>query len=121
MGAQALVLRLLVQHLGSYLDLGAAVAAEYRSAWARRLVWLAVGIATGIAGVVALWATGVVALWDTPWRLWYVGGSALLLLGVAAISLHGALNGRTTSPAVGVLRAELNKDMELFQQWKQTL
>lgn len=121
MGAQALVLRLLVQHLGCYLDLGAAVAAEYRSAWARRLAWLVVGVATGIAGMVALWATGLVALWDTPWRLWYVAGSALLLLGIAAIALHGALNGRPSGAAADALRAEFTKDMELFQQWKQTL
>jgi uncharacterized membrane protein YqjE len=118
--AQALV-RLLVQHLGSYLDLGAAAVAEYRSAWARRLVLFIVAAATGIAGVVALWAAGLVALWDTPWRLGYVAGSALLLLVVAASALYGALAGRSAGPSVGVLRSELNKDMELFQQWKQSL
>lgn len=120
MRIQALV-RLLVQHLGSYLDLGAAAAAEYRSAWLRRLVLLIVGIATALAGAVAMWTAGLVALWDTPWRLAYAGGSALLLLLVAATSLYGAIARRPAGPSIGVLRAELSKDMELFQQWKQTL
>lgn len=120
MRAQALV-RLLVQHFGSYLDLGAAAVAEYRSAWARRLVLFVVAAATGIAGVVALWATGLVALWDTPWRLGYVAGSAVLLLAVAAGAMYGAVASRPAGRSAGVLRSEFNKDMELFQQWKQSL
>jgi hypothetical protein len=119
-GAQALV-RLLLEHFGAYLNLGAAVAAEYRSAWARRLVLLLVAVVTAIAGVVAAWGAGLVALWDTPWRLAYVAGSAALLLVIAGISLYGAVTGRPAGRSARILRTELHKDMELFQQWKQTL
>lgn len=120
MGARVLI-RLLLQHLGSYLDLGAAAAAEYRSAWIRRVLLFVVAMATGIAGVVALWIAGLVALWDTPWRLAYAACSAALLLVIAVGTLYSAMGARTTGPSASVLRAELRKDMELFQQWKQTL
>ena len=112
---------LLVQHASSYAELGAAAAAEYRRAWARRCVLLLVAVATGIAGIAAAWTTGLVALWDTPWRLAYVAGSAMLLLLVAGISLYLALVPRTAGPSAGLLRSELRKDMELFQEWKRTL
>jgi len=115
------LLRLLLQHAGSYAELGAAAAAEYRSAWARRLVMLLVAIVSGIAGIAALWGTGLVALWDTPWRLAYVAGSAMALLIAAGATLYAAFSSRPAGPSSGMLRAELKKDMELFQEWKCTL
>lgn len=120
MRAQAL-LRLLAQHLGSYLELGAAAAAEYRSAWARRLALFLVATATGMAGLAVLWAAGLVALWDTPWRLFYVMASAILLLLTAVGTLYAVMARQPAGPSTGVLRSELHKDMELFQQWKSTL
>jgi hypothetical protein len=77
-----------------------------------------VAIATGIAGLGALWASGLVALWDTPWRLFYVLASAVLLLGVSAAALYGALGRPGTTTAAGSLKSELRKDMELLQTWK---
>ena len=115
------VVRLLLQHASSYAELGAAAAAEYRSAWARRIILAVVGVAAGIAGLVALWCTGLVALWDTPWRLAYVGGTALILLVVAGGSLWYALTSHPAGPSSRLLRAEFDKDMELFQEWKSTL
>ncbi|HWL62487.1 MAG TPA: hypothetical protein VNQ32_06810 [Steroidobacteraceae bacterium] len=115
------LLGLLVRHASSYAELAVAAAAEYRVALARRLVLLAVGVVTALAGLFAAWATGLVALWDTPWRLAYVGGSALLLLLVAGTSLYYALSARSPGPSGGVLRSELRKDMELLQEWKRSL
>ena len=115
------LLRLLVQHASSYGELAAAVAVEYRSAWVRRIVLLMVGIVTAIAGVFATWAVGLVALWGTPWRLAYVAGSAMLLVVVAVTCLYYALAARPSGPSSSVLRSELRKDMELFNEWKRSL
>jgi uncharacterized membrane protein YqjE len=115
------LLTLLMRHASSYVELGAAAAAEYRKAWARRFVLLLIGITAAFAGVLALWATGLVALWDTDWRLAYVAGSAMVLLVTAAGTLYGALSRRPAGPSSGVLQSELRKDMELFQEWKSTL
>jgi uncharacterized membrane protein YqjE len=115
------LLGLLVRHASSYVELAAAAAVEYRSALARRLLLLAVGLVTAVAGLLAAWATGLVALWNTPWRLAYVGGSALLLLVVAGVTLYYALLSRPAGPSSRVLRSELEKDMELLQEWKHSL
>lgn len=119
MRAQALLLQL-AQHLGSYLELGVSAATEFRSAWARRVVLVLVAAALAIAGVAALWAAGLVALWDSAWRLPYLIASSVLLLGGAAGALYCAM-GRAAGPSSGILRAELQKDMELFQEWKRTM
>jgi hypothetical protein len=120
MPTHALLLQL-GRHLLCYLQLGATAAAEYRSAWVRRIVLLLVGMAAAMAGLVALWITGLVAAWDTPWRLFYVAVSALLLLIVAAVALYRGVVKPLAGPATRILRAELHKDMELFQEWKSTL
>jgi hypothetical protein len=120
MPTRALLMQL-GRHLLCYLQLGVTVAAEYRSAWVRRLVLMLVGVATGIAGLATLWLTGLVALWDTPWRLFYVAASAVVLLLVAGISLYRALVPPAAGPAARTFRAELRKDMELFHEWKSTL
>jgi len=115
------LLGLLVRHASSYAELAATAAVEYRSQLARRLVLLAVGVVTALTGIFAAWAAGPVALWDTPWRLAYVGGSALLLLTVAGATLYYALSARSAGPSSGVLQSELRKDMELLQEWKRSL
>ena len=115
------LLTLLMRHASSYVELGAAAAAEYRTAWTRRIVVRLVGITAGFAGVMALWATGLVALWDTDWRLAYVAGSAMVLLVTAAATLYGAFARRRAGPSSDVLQSELRKDMELFLEWKSTL
>jgi hypothetical protein len=120
MPTRALLLQL-GRHLLCYLQLGATAAAEYRSAWIRRVVMLLAGVVVAIIGVVAAWLSGLVAVWDTPWRLFYVAVSALLLLVVAAVLLYRALTPPAAGPAARIFRAELRKDMELFQEWKSTL
>lgn len=113
----AAVLEALVHHLGSYAELGVAAASEYRGAWARRLAWAAVALASSIVGLIATWMIGLVAFWDTRWRLTYVVASALALLVLTAIALYVAFAARQYGPASSVLRDELRKDQELFRQW----
>jgi uncharacterized membrane protein YqjE len=112
---------LLMRHLASYAELGAAAASEYRSAWARRLCLLVLGMVAALAGIVALWAAGLIALWDTPWRFTYAGASALLLLIIAIATLWGALAAGATGPSTGAFKDEVQKDLALFRQWKGTL
>lgn len=120
MRVPALLLEI-ARHLGSYMELGAAAVAEYRSAWIRRLVFALLAVVLGLAGLATLWLAGLVALWDTQWRLVYVTTSAVVLLVLAGVAAYGALAWRTRGLAAGVLKSELNKDLELFQQWKSTL
>ena len=115
------LVRLLAQHALSYVELGAAAAAEYRSAWVRRSVLVLAGLLTALVGLSALWGAGLIALWDTPWRLGYALFSAVVLLAVATWALCEALMGRSAGPSSGALKSELRKDVELFQQWKSTL
>lgn len=110
--------QLLVQHLGNYAGLGAAAAVECRGAIARRVLLALVAAVAGFTGLVALWATGLVALWNTPWRILYLGVSAALLLALAIWALGVALARPADGPAVRVLKSELSKDLELFEQWK---
>ena len=115
------LLQALGRHLGIYMELGVAAVAEYRSAWARRAVLMLVAAVTFIAGSGALWLTGLVALWDTRWRLMYVAVSAAVLLLASLAAWLGAMALRSTGPVAGVLKSELRKDVELFQQWKSTI
>jgi hypothetical protein len=119
MPSQALLLQL-AQHLGSYLELGASAMTELRSAWVRRVVLAIIAAALAIAAVAALWGAGLIALWETTWRLPYVIATGVLLLGGAVFSLYCAVE-RPAGPSGSMLRAELQKDMELFQEWKRTL
>jgi hypothetical protein len=120
MGVQVLIGQL-ARHAASYVELGAAAASELRSACMRRFALLLLALATGIAGMAALWSAGLLLLWNTPWRLIYVLASSVLLLIIAACALRGAIGRRSSGPSAGALRAELHKDMELFQEWKSTL
>jgi uncharacterized membrane protein YqjE len=112
---------LLMRHLASYAELGAAAAAEYRSAWTRRLCLLLVGMVAALAGIMALWTAGLIALWDTPWRVTYAAASALVLLFVAIATLWAAISAGATGPSAGALKGEMQKDLDLFRQWKGTL
>jgi MFS family permease len=120
MGLQGLI-GLLARHAASYVELGAAAAAEWRSAWRRRFVLLWLAMATGIAGAAALWGAGLLLLWNTPWRVVYAFVSAVLLLLVALWALRGAVGKASAGPSAGALKSELEKDRELFHQWKSTL
>lgn len=114
------VVQLLVQHVGNYADLGTAAAAEYRDTLARRVLLAVVAAVAGVTGLAALWATGLAAVWNTPWRVLYLGVSAALLIAVALWALGGALSTKADGPSVRLLKAELRKDLELFEQWKST-
>jgi len=119
-GTDAL-LRLAARHLSSYLELGNAAAAEFRSALVRRLALFILAGLAGTVGLAALWAGGLLLLWPTQWRMLYVGISGLALVAFATWALSRALGARPAGHSGGILRSELNKDMELFNQWKSTL
>jgi len=112
---------LLARHAASYVELGAAAATEVRGAWMRRFLMLWVALATGIAGVAALWGSGLLLVWNTPWRVAYAFITAAVLLIVALWALRGALGRASAGPSAGALKSEFEKDMELFHQWKSTL
>lgn len=107
----------LTQHLGSYAQLGAAAAGEYRTGLARRLCWAAVASVLGLFGLAAAWMIGLVALWDTPSRLTYVIASAVILLVLAGIAAYLAVSVVMDGAATRVLKRELHKDKELFEEW----
>jgi hypothetical protein len=111
----------LLRHLSAYMELGAAAAAECRTAWVRRAVLMLLAATTFLAGASALWLAGLVALWDTGWRVGYVVGTALLLLLIAVVTWAVAISRPLGGPATGVLRSELHKDAELFQEWKSAI
>ena len=117
MGVSALA-PLLVRHLASYAQLGAAAASEYRGACARRLLLLVFGVVGAVTGVEALWTAGMMALWDTPWRAMYAFGSAAVLLVAAIAMLMGAMSAGVPGPSTDALKGEVLKDLELFRQWK---
>lgn len=124
---QAIALRLLAvlgplaQHLAAYAELGVAAAGEYRAAWMRRVCWMLVAAFFGLFGLVAAWMIGVAWFWDTPWRLTYVIASAAVLLLVAIIAAILAVSKPHPGQAAGLLREELNKDRELWQEWTRTM
>jgi uncharacterized membrane protein (UPF0136 family) len=120
MRVQALLLQL-ARHLGYYLQLGAVAAVEYRGTCVRRLVMMLLGLVTGIVGLAALWCAGLLALWDTPWRMAYVLVSSAVLIAVSAWSMYRALAPAPGGAAAGMLKSEMDKDMELFHQWKSTI
>lgn len=111
----------LFDHLGSYAELGRAVATEYRSACMRQLLLGFLAALAGTAGLAIAWLAGLIALWETPWRLTYAVTSAVLLLMIGAVALWVLCKERPQGPMSAVLQTELRKDIELFQQWKRTL
>ena len=115
------LLRLVAQHLASYLELGSAAATEFRSALARRLAFLVVAALAGTVGLAVLWSAGLLAVWSTPWRMLYVVVSGVVLVLAAGWALWRAVATTRAGTSARILRSELNKDMELFQQWKSTL
>ena len=112
------LLRSLAEHLGSYVELGSLAAGEYRDAWLRRLLLAVVVVLAGMTGLALAWIAGLIALWDTPWRLAYVIVTAVVLLAASGIALYRLRHATGYGPAVTVLKSELLKDRELFEQWK---
>lgn len=120
MQARALI-ALLAQHAGSYLELGAAAAAEYRQAVLRSAALAATGAGLLVLGVFASWIAGLAALWDTSWRVPYAGISAVLLLCSAFVCAGIAMKSFRPGPMRQKLQRELHQDMELVREWKRTL
>lgn len=124
---QAIALRVLAalgpltQHLGAYAQLGAAAVDEYRTALARRLAWALLALVAGTAGLAATWMIGLAVFWDTPWRVAYVASTAAALLLIGAIAAYVAMSAPRSGQAARVLRTELHRDRELFEEWTRNL
>lgn len=112
------LIRSVAEHVGSYVELGSMAAAEYRDVWLRRLLLAVIVTLAGVTGLVLAWVAGLIAVWDTGWRLAYVVISAVLLFATAGVALYRLRKRTPDGPSVTVLRSELIKDRELFEQWK---
>lgn len=115
------LIALLAQHAGSYLELGAAAAAEYRQAVLRSAALAIAGAGLLILGAFACWVAGLAALWDTSWRVAYAGISAALLLCCSAVCARAAMKTFRPGPLRQKLHREFQQDLELVREWKRTL
>lgn len=114
------LLQVVAQHLGSYIELLAQAAIEYRASFRRRLLCGAVAVVMAVATLVAAWTTGLALLWDTSWRITYCTTSMLVCL--ASTVVLGVLATRRGQPGphVQTLRNEAAQDLALLQEWRRT-
>jgi len=109
-----------VQHLGSYAELMGLAASEYRASFRRRALLVSAAIAMAFVTLLAAWTTGLALLWDTPSRLTYCIGSALVCLIATVVLMLLALNRRTQGPHGQTLREEALQDLALLQEWRRS-
>lgn len=112
------LLQVIAQHLGSYIELLAQAATEYRASIRRRLLFGAVAAVMATATLAAVWTTGLALLWDTSWRVAYCAASALVCL--ASTVVLGVLATRRAAPGphTQILRNEAAQDLALLQEWR---
>jgi hypothetical protein len=115
------LLQALAQHVGSYGELVADAAGEYRGHFVRRIVTFAVAVVLGVVGLVAAWAAGLIAVWDSAYRIPYAAGSALLALFISGLLITLAVRAPGSGPRVSRLKRELAMDAQLFNDWKKSL
>ncbi len=120
MPTHALLLQL-GRHLLCYLQLGATAAAEYRSAWVRRIVMLLVGTMVAVIGVRGVVGRGPGRPMGYAMAAGLCGRQRAAAGGRSRVMLYRALTPPAAGPAARIFRAELRKDMELFHEWKSTL
>lgn len=112
--------QLLLDHAEAYSELVAEEIAEASSAWKRRtlfgvLAFLFAALGIIFAGVaLLLWATAPLAQIHTPWLLWLVPVTPLVLALVCGLAAKN--NGR--QGAFTDLRSQLKADMALLRDTK---
>ncbi|MEO6184805.1 MAG: hypothetical protein ABIP38_00915 [Steroidobacteraceae bacterium] len=106
------------QHLGSYAELVGLAASEYRASIRRRALLISAATAMASLTLVAAWATGLALLWDSPSRVPYCIGSALVCLVVTVVLMLMALNRKGLGPHGTTLRQEALQDLALLQEWR---
>lgn len=112
--------QLLLDHAEAYSELVAEEIADVSSAWKRRalfavLTLLFTALGTIFAGMaLLLWATAPLAQIHTPWLLWLVPITPLLLALVCGLAAkNNARQGAFTD-----LRSQLKADMALLRDTK---
>ena len=117
MGVAGLV-QVVLQHLGSYLELVGRAASEYRASLLKRALLATAALVTAVATLATAWVTGLALLWDTQWRLPYCAGSALVSLVATVILVSLAMRRPEQGPSIRVLREEASQDLALLQEWR---
>jgi uncharacterized membrane protein YqjE len=117
MGFAALA-QVVLQHLGSYMELVGRAAAEYRATLLRRALFAAAAMVTAVATLVSAWVTGLALLWETPWRTAYCAASALLCLAATIALAAVAMRRPAPGPSIRTLREEASQDLALLQEWR---
>jgi len=119
MGFMGLV-QVAVRHLGSYVELAAQAASEYRASFLRRALYAAAALVAAVATLVSAWVTGLALLWESQWRTLYCVGSVLLCLGAAVILGLLAMQRPPPGHYARTLRQEAEQDLALLQEWQRT-
>ena len=109
-----------IQHFGSYIELMAQAAAEYRTAFLKRVLLATAAVVTAVATLASAWVTGLALLWDTQWRAAYCVGSVLVCLVATTILASLAIRRPQPGPHGRTLRAEAAQDLALLQEWRRT-
>lgn len=110
--------QVVVQHLGSYVELAGQAAAEYRATLLRRALYAAAALVAAVAALAAAWVTGLALLWDTQWRTPYCMGSVLLCAAAATALTLMAIHRPAPGPCIRTLREEAAQDLALLQEWQ---
>jgi hypothetical protein len=112
--------QVVARHMGSYVELMAQAAGEYRASLRRRVLLAAGAMVMAFTTVAAAWTTGLALLWDTEWRIAYCILSALVSLGATVGLAVLAVRRPHPGPHVRTLREEAAQDLELLQEWRRT-
>ena len=107
-----------IQHFGSYIELIAQAAAEYRAAFLKRVILATAAVVTAVATLASAWVTGLALLWDTQWRVAYCVGSVLVCLVATIILASLAMRRALPGPHRTMLRTEAAQDLALLQEWR---
>jgi uncharacterized membrane protein YqjE len=112
--------QLLLNHAEAYSELVAEEIADVSSAWKRRALFAVLTLLFAALGIIfagmalLLWATAPLAQIHTPWLLWLVPITPLLLALVCGLAAkNNARQGAFTD-----LRSQLKADMALLRDTK---
>jgi hypothetical protein len=112
------LMQVVIQHLGSYMELVGRAAAEYRASFLRRALFAAAAIVLAVGTLVSAWFTGLALLWDTQWRMAYCAGSVLICLAATTAFALLAIRRAVPGPSIMILREEASQDLALLQEWR---
>ena len=112
------LIQVVIQHLGSYIELGGRAAAEYRASFLRRALYAIAATVMAVGTLISSWVVGLALLWDTQWRMTYCAGSVLAFLVATAVLISLAMRRPAPGPSIRILREEASQDLALLQEWR---